>query len=373
MGIKTIVKKLCENLYEEKEGRKKEILKEVEEEIKKEIKYEDKEKVLPGDIKVIERKIIKDPIHETIFNPYNNNLYYLTSKVVKEEIGGVLKKRIKEHMGSKKGWEDYYESSVSADISRVEDEIRCLALRYITNGRFPSYYTAVHVYNAYLGGRWCNGIREYKVKTAFDEVLNDKVRFSIWISFADNFKSAAKGERLFVFGKKNPAFKKALEKTAKKFETKYLSFKKLYNYMIVHPTQGLSYSWREIILDGHSISTGHLDLLGEIEKTKEVVLVGPADSNINNMNDKYRKREEFIRGEGLEPLAIATLMHYDIPLFTCPTNGVKIDILGDIKFRDAEMYVDIMGYTRDKYKILSKGPKVIFFYDPYKEQITKKE
>jgi translation elongation factor EF-G len=63
MGIETIVEKLCEE--------KEENLKEIEEDIKKEIKYEDTEKVLPGDIKVIERKIIKYPI------PYNEKLWKL--------------------------------------------------------------------------------------------------------------------------------------------------------------------------------------------------------------------------------------------------------------------------------------------------------
>jgi hypothetical protein len=188
------------------------------------------------------------------------NYKNLITKVVKEKIG-------KEGIGSKIG-----------------DEIECLALWYITNGRFPSYYTAIHVYNGYLDGKWCDGIRERKVKTDFDEVLNDKIIFPIWISFADTFRGAR--ERIFVFGKKNQAFKKALEETAKEFETKHLSFKELYNYMMKHPTKGLSGSWRKIILSDHPLDTDHLDLLGEIEKTKEVVLVGAVYKNVDN---KYQK------------------------------------------------------------------------------------
>jgi hypothetical protein len=48
-------------------------------------------------------------------------------------------------------------------------------------------------------------------------------------------------------------------------------------------------------------------------------------------------------------------------------------VLGDTKFKDAEMYIDLKGNTRDKYKILSEGPKVIFFYDPYKENVESQE
>jgi hypothetical protein len=64
---------------------------------------------------------------------------------------------------------------------------------------------------------------------------------------------------------------------------------------------------------------------------------------------------------------IASLIYHEIPLFTCHTFGRKIKVVGDIKFKDAEMYVDLKGYTRDKYKILSEGPKVIFFYDPHED------
>jgi hypothetical protein len=361
--IEAIVEKLRENLYEEKEERKEEILREVEEDIKKQIKYEDTEKVLPGDIKVIERKIFKFPVLHIDYIDYN----ILIAKLVEEKIGERLKEKIKNYMKGKEGWEDYYKRSLKENISRVKDEFTCLAFRYITDDRFPSYYTAVHIYNGYLNCELNKEVKEHKVRTAFDEVLNDKIRFPIWVSFADNFFGASKGERLFVFGKKNPAFKKALEETAKEFETKYLSFKQLCNYMIKHPTEGLSYSWGKFILDGHQLSTGHLDLLGEIEKTNEVVLVG----FLNNV-DKCKKWKEFIVEKELQPIAIPTMMHYNVPLFTCPSNGVQINILGDIKFKDAEMYVDMKGYTRDKYKILSEGPKVIFFYDPHEDGKEKK-
>jgi hypothetical protein len=361
MGIETIVEKLCENLYEEKEERKEEILKEVEEDIKKEIKYEDTEKVLPGDIKVIERKINKFPIPIHYDKDYNN----LITKLVEEKIGERLKEKIKKQMEGKKDWEDYYRMSLNIDIRRIEYELSYLAFRYITNGRFPSFYTAAHIYNGYLNGT-SSKTKEYKVRTAFDEVLNDKIRFPIWVSFTDTFYSER--ERIFIFGKRNPVFKKALKKTAKFLESRGFTLQELCNRTISYSAKKLRRDWKSLLDHSHLHSVEYLDLLYKKENVEKVALVEDIYHRMIGIREPTS-----LEKEGLGWFAIAALMHYEIPMFICPTNGIKIEILGDIKFKDAEMYVDMKGYTRDKYKILSEGPKVIFFYDPYKEESAEKE
>ena len=320
------------------------IIKELTEEIKKEIEYEDREKVLPGDIKVVERKIIKFPI-------FKNYEEFIKDQVEKE-LGKLIKRGLKKRV-------EYLEWDY---ILQIIQEIECLAFRHITNGRFPSYYTATHVYNGYCNGNWSEESKKWKAKTAFDEILNDKINFPIWISFAYHFPVDCKGERTFIFGKKIPVFEKALEETAKKFETNYFSFKELLSLVIKHPAAELSTSWRRILATEHPLGPQHLDLLCKIEGVNEVALVGAATYDAID-----KTWETHIREKRLEELAIPTLMYHDVPLFTCPTRGVKINVLGDIKFKDAEMYLDLLGYTRDKYKILSEGPKVLFFYDPHKE------
>ncbi|MEM4641203.1 MAG: hypothetical protein QXW65_01655 [Candidatus Pacearchaeota archaeon] len=270
-------------------------IKEEEEKIKKEIIYEDKEKELPRGIKIVERKII---------SPRDFSI----DKFCYNCPGGI-----------------------TADIRYN------LALRYLTNNRFPSHYTMTHAFNGY-------GSSGIELERHFDEIINTKIKFPLWVLFADWFME----KDCFVFGKQNPNFKKALERNIEHLNSIDVTREKLLSDPRKYEKNGEWITHEEMWENGWGRNTRTGLLSSKIEKINMVYDLGEEDPDCE---EPYE-----IRG------SIAALMYYDIPLWTGQPFGRRITIVGDdVKFKDAEMYIDLKGKIRDKNKVLSDGPKIIFF------------
>lgn len=298
-----VIKKCIE---EEKEKVENEI-------IGKRLIYEDEEKTLPGlseEIKIVERKIVK-PKKIPGLGPTPGYVVPSYRFIYKEP----------------------NEHPLVSSIRAI------LIMRRLTNDRFPSLYTATHAIDGndrvYLEPELLN---YNKLIKEFDKFVDKDVPFPLWVLSADLYC----GLDGFVFGKNNLGFKKKLEENTKNLislerpdETK----EEILSHFEIT-------TCKEAFYDPffHGYDAIGLILAKYIEKIdKEICRLG---------------EEEYIREKAG---TIAALMHYNIPAWTKEPCGRRITILSNVKWKDAEMYINLFGEVRDSERILYPGPKIIFF------------